>query len=218
ERVHPPGVRVLVCSDGHVFADLIGVTDEDVDAYVDALRGMIRAEGLSRIGTFDLRDVFGDLSSSRKRELLDEGFAPAMEQLRAEVRSDEHTLALYRGITRFLVEDTVSFTGTRSALQKQCRERAYGVIQRSRAWGNLVAREHPQALRLSIHPQPRGATKFGIRLLDAPDTWTTPWHSVVLRHPDGRVELMPHHQARARGELVEVDGCPDHYRADPLAS
>ncbi|HEY6794854.1 MAG TPA: L-tyrosine/L-tryptophan isonitrile synthase family protein, partial [Kineosporiaceae bacterium] len=41
ERVHPPGVRVLVCSDGHVFADLIGVTDEDVDAYVDALRGMI---------------------------------------------------------------------------------------------------------------------------------------------------------------------------------
>ncbi|HEY6797792.1 MAG TPA: L-tyrosine/L-tryptophan isonitrile synthase family protein, partial [Kineosporiaceae bacterium] len=97
ERVHPPGVRVLVCSDGHVFADLIGVTDEDVDAYVDALRGMIRAEGLFRIGTFDLRDVF------------------------------------------------------------------------------------------------------------------------VLHHPDGRVELMPHHQARARGELVEVDGRPDHYRADPLA-
>jgi pyoverdine/dityrosine biosynthesis protein Dit1 len=139
-----------------------------------------------------------------------------MEQLRAETRSDEGAVALYRGITRFLVEDTVGFTGTRSALQRQCRERAYGVIRRSRAWGNLVAHTHPQALRLSIHPQPRGTSKFGIRLLDAPDTWTTPWHSVVLRRPDGRCELMPHHQARARGELVEVDGRPDHYRTDRL--
>ncbi|GHJ99637.1 hypothetical protein SY2F82_14350 [Streptomyces sp. Y2F8-2] len=95
-------------------------------------------------------------------------------------------LALYRGITRFLVEDTADWTGTRSALQRACRQRAYGVIQRTRAWGTLIAEHHPRAVRLSIHPQPVGAPKFGIRLLDAPDAWTTPWHSAALRRSDRR--------------------------------
>jgi len=79
------------------------------------------------------------------------------------------------GMFAFAVEDTADFTGTRSALQRECRKRACGVIQRSRAWGDLIAEHHPRSVRLSIHPQPIGTPKFGIRLLDAPNAWTTPW-------------------------------------------
>jgi len=60
-------------------------------------------------------------------------------------------------ITRFLGEDTADHPGTRSALQRECRQRAYGVIQRSRAWGDLIAEHHPHGVRLSTHPQPIGA-------------------------------------------------------------
>lgn len=214
EKVYAPGARILICSDGHVFADLIQVPDEHIDAYGDALRGMIAEEGLDHIDTFDLRDVYGDgLSYDEKRRLVTEQHAPTLDELRAEVRSDEVTLGMYRGITRFLVADTAGFTGSRSALQRDCRRRAYGVIQRSRAWGELIAAHHPRSVRLSIHPQPRGAAKFGIRLLDADDAWTTPWHSVVLRRPDGGLVLLPRAEAETRGHLVHRDGRPSHYQA-----
>ncbi|WP_319949615.1 L-tyrosine/L-tryptophan isonitrile synthase family protein [Streptomyces halobius] len=36
--IHPPGARLVICSDGHVFSDLINVPDRDIDAYGDALR------------------------------------------------------------------------------------------------------------------------------------------------------------------------------------
>ncbi|MFE0251609.1 L-tyrosine/L-tryptophan isonitrile synthase family protein [Streptomyces sp. NPDC059010] len=216
ERIHPPGAHVVICSDGHVFGDLIRVPDEHIDAYADELRALIREAGLSHLSVFDLRDVLGDLPHDTKRAHVHDRHAPTLDALRAEVRTDAPTLALYRGITRFLVEDTADFPGTRSALQRECRRRAYGVIQRSRAWGALIADHHPRAVRLSIHPQPVGAPKFGIRLLDAPDAWTTPWHSAALREPDRTWSLMPRARAQRLGRLVHRDGRPSHFeRSDP---
>ncbi|MFJ8043609.1 L-tyrosine/L-tryptophan isonitrile synthase family protein [Kitasatospora sp. NPDC096147] len=211
-EVYEPGARMEICSDGHIFGDLIRVPDAHIDAYADELAAMIRRERLTRLSVFDLRDVLGDLPYDEKRARVHARYAPAVEELRAEARSDEHLRALYCGITRFLTEDTVDFTGTRSALQRECRRRAYGVIQRSRAWGDLIAEHHPRTVRLSIHPQPHGAAKFGIRLLDAPDAWTTPWHSVVLHRADGRRELMHRQEAARLGRLVTRDGRPSHYR------
>ncbi|KPI06882.1 Pyoverdine biosynthesis protein [Actinobacteria bacterium OK074] len=213
ERIHPPGARVVVCSDGHVFGDLIGVPDDHIDAYADELRELIRELALRRLSVFDLRDVPGlhGLPHDAKRGRVDAQYAPAERELRAEVREGGHTLALYRGITRFLVEDTADFTGTRSALQRACRQRAYGVIGRSRAWGAVVAEHHPAAVRLSIHPQPVGAAKFGIRLLDAPDAWTTPWHAAALQRADGSWTLMPRARAATLGRLVRRDGRPSHF-------
>jgi pyoverdine/dityrosine biosynthesis protein Dit1 len=211
ERIHPPGARVIICSDGHVFGDLIGVPDDHIDAYADDLRIQMGRMGLHRLSVFDLRDVLGDLPHDTKRTHIHERYAPTLEALRAETRADAHALALYRGITRFLVEDTADWTGTRSALQRACRQRAYGVIQRSRAWGALIAEHHPSAVRLSIHPQPIGAPKFGIRLLDTPDAWTTPWHSAALHRPDGSWTLMPRARAARLGRVVQQDGRASHF-------
>ncbi|MFJ9413472.1 L-tyrosine/L-tryptophan isonitrile synthase family protein [Streptomyces sp. NPDC101227] len=212
--VHPPGARVVICSDGHLFSDLIQVPDPHIDAYGDALRALIADAGLTRLRLFDLREVYGDLPYDDKRARVHARYAPSLESLRSLTRGgDEETLRLYQGITRFLFEDTVSFTGTRSALQRACRTRAYGVIQRSRAWGELIAGHHPGAVRLSIHPQPRGSAKFGIRLLDAPDVWMTPWHACVLQHHDGRRELMRRADAERLGRLVLRQGRPSHFEA-----
>ncbi|KPC58608.1 L-tyrosine/L-tryptophan isonitrile synthase family protein [Streptomyces chattanoogensis] len=212
--VHPPGARIVICSDGHAFSDLIRVPDAHIDAYGDALRTMIRDEGLTHLDLFDLRDVHGDLPYDEQRARLHARYAPSLETLRSGTRGgDEETRRLYQGITRFLFEDTAAFPGTRSALQRDCRTRAYGVIQRSRAWGALIAEHHPRAVRLSIHPQPRGSAKFGMRLLDAPDVWMTPWHSSVLQHPDGRRQLMRRADAERLGRLVLRQGRPSHFEA-----
>ncbi|MEU4296235.1 isocyanide synthase family protein [Kitasatospora aureofaciens] len=212
-RIHPPGARILICSDGHIFGDLINVADAHIDAYSDELTAMIDREGLRHLDTFDLRAVLGELPYDEKRARVHERYAPSVEELREQVLTEQETLRLYRGITRFLTEDTTGFPGTRSALQRECRRRAYGVIQRSRAWGELIGEQHPRAVRLSIHPQPVGAAKFGIRLLAAADAWMTPWHSAVLHRPDGRWELLRNEEAARLGRLVERDGRPSHYES-----
>ncbi|MFG2194220.1 L-tyrosine/L-tryptophan isonitrile synthase family protein [Streptomyces sp. NPDC048639] len=216
--VYAPGARVLICSDGHLFGDLIHVPDAHIDAYSDGLQAMIRAEGLRHLDIFDLRTVYGDLPYDSKRARVHDTYAPTVDELRERTRNDEQMLRLYRGITRFLVEDTAEFTGTRSALQRECRRRAYGVIQRSRAWGALIADHRPRSFRLSIHPQPRRTDKFGIRLLDARDVWTTPWHSCVLHHSDGRWELMHRRKAEMVGRLVLRGGRPSHFEAEAAGS
>ncbi|MEU2159623.1 isocyanide synthase family protein [Streptomyces sp. NPDC019208] len=214
-EIHPPGARVVICSDGHVFGDLVRVPDHHIDAYADELRALVAELGPDHLSVFDLRDVLGDLPHSAKRDRVHQRHAPALDALRAEVRAGGQALALYRGVTRFLLDDTADFTGTRSALQRECRRRAYGVIQRSRAWGALVAEHHPRSVRLSIHPQPAGAPKFGIRLLDALDAWTTPWHSTALRRADGTWSLLPRAQAAGLGRLVTRDGRPSHFEEWP---
>ncbi|MDH6115331.1 pyoverdine/dityrosine biosynthesis protein Dit1 [Kitasatospora sp. MAP12-15] len=212
-EVYAPGARMVICSDGHIFGDLIHVPDDHIDAYADELAAMIRREHLDHLSVFDLRDVLGDLPYDAKRAHVHSQYAPTVEELRVEVKSDEATLALYRGITRFLTEDTVGFEGTRSALQRECRQRAYGVIQRSRAWGDLIAEHHTRSVRLSIHPQRRGSAKFGIRLLDAQDAWSTPWHSTVVHRRDGGWELMRRSEAEQLGRVIVRDGRPSHVEA-----
>jgi pyoverdine/dityrosine biosynthesis protein Dit1 len=213
-EVYPPGARILICSDGHVFADLIQVPDDHVDEYSAELRVLIAEEGLDRLDTFDLRDVYGDMSYVDKREMVTKEHGPTIEELRSAVRADDATLSLYRGITRFLVEDTAKFDGSRSALQRECRRRAYGVIQRSRAWGELIAVHHPRQVRLSIHPQPVGAPKFGIQLLSAGDSWTTPWHAAPLVSHDGSIRLTRRTEAERVGHLVHRNGRPSHFLRD----
>ncbi|MEV4443512.1 isocyanide synthase family protein [Streptomyces sp. NPDC049577] len=217
-EVYAPGARLVICSDGHIFGDVIGVPDAHVDAYMDELRAMIRREGLTHLETFDLRDVHGDLDHDTKRRLVTAAHAPSRDALRAQVRTDEETARLYRGITRFLVEDTADHDGTRSALQRACRSRAYDVIARSRAWGALIARCHPRSVRLSIHPQPPGARKFGIRLLDSADVWATPWHTAVLRDRGGAARLMRRAEAERLGRLVWRDGRPSHFLETGVAT
>ncbi|CRK57529.1 PvcA protein, related to known isonitrile synthases [Alloactinosynnema sp. L-07] len=212
QAVYAPGARLVICSDGHIFGDVIGVADDRVDAYSDELRELMAKEELSRLSLFNLQDIYPGLSYDEKRRRVTVAYAPTIAQLREEVMTDESTLRLYRGITRFLVDDTAHWTGSKSALQRECRTRSYEVIARSRAWGDLVAAYHPRSVRLSIHPQPAGAAKFGIRLLDAPDAWMTPWHSVLVEEPGKAPRLVRHKDAVELGELVTVDGRPSHFR------
>src|SRR5687768_6662952 len=51
-EVYAPGARMLICSDGHVFGDLVRVPDDDITEYTTVLREMIELEGQGRIDLF----------------------------------------------------------------------------------------------------------------------------------------------------------------------
>lgn len=221
-RCYSPGARIILCSDGRVFSDVVGMRDEDVTAYQEELSKMIEEMGLTSISTFNLEELYEGLSFDQMRDQLMEQYGEPLEALKASVSrggkaddcsvDDKEANRLYCGITRFLVEDA-TFTGqikSRTAIQKECRGRAYEVIQRSKAWGDLVEVQFPNAVRLSIHPQSCGAKKLGIRLIE-PDNWQTPWHGVAV-DVGGRFMLLKRSQAETLGaHLIHLQGRPSHY-------
>ncbi|WP_372411698.1 L-tyrosine/L-tryptophan isonitrile synthase family protein [Streptomyces luteireticuli] len=219
-RIYPPGAVIRICSDGRVFNDLLGVDDAHVTAYVTGIDRMIKDIGATHLEQFTLDEVYTGSGHEDMRDLLSSGYAPSVEELREEVRAGGAPLAMYRGITRFMLEDLSGpqWTGTRSALQRKCRDLAYRVIQRSRAWGDLLLELFPTAVRLSIHPQPCSTGKIGILLADTPDAWLTPWHSVAVDTGEG-FTLMKRAEAEEAGAVLRhVDGRPSHYVLAPAAS
>lgn len=116
-------------------------------------------------------------------------------------------------MSRFLEADHPDDgSASRRSRRRLGKDRAYVVLQRSRAWGRLVAARLPDATRLSIHPQPTGSAKLGIALLPGGDRWATPWHTVAL-YERGAPRLVTHAEARSLGRPVYRDGRLSHYVA-----
>lgn len=211
---YSPGIEIVICSDGRVFSDVVGIKEDDISAYQIELDRMIKELSLSDVSTFNLDDIFYGLDFYQMRSELMKAYAKTMEELKDSVRSDEEAKRMYCGISRFLFEDSLHAgqTKSRAAIQKDARSRAYEVIRRSNAWSELIAERFPEAVRLSIHPQSCGSKKLGIRLIGN-ESWMTPWHGVAVATKEGHV-LLKRSEAQALGaELVySPAGRPSHYK------
>jgi pyoverdine/dityrosine biosynthesis protein Dit1 len=214
--MYPPGCRIIVCSDGRVFADIVRVSDRDVTEYNTEIRRLVKVWGLAHIDFFDLDDVYpGVKDFSILREELMVTYGESLASLQQRCRTELEARAMYNGIARFLFEDFFGldeFSGmSRTAVRDVANLAAYRVIQRSNAWGRLLAERTPQCLRLSIHPQFRVAEKIGINLIGITDCWSTPWHSVVLMRGEN-ISLVPRVEAeKMNASLIYRDGRPSHY-------
>lgn len=219
--VYAPGAVVTVCSDGHVFSDVLGIRDEHVDDYGAELHRIIRSIGGGAIGLYALADVMPGLSWEQRRGRLLDEHADPVEKIRDAVRSTPAARRMFNGIHRFVTEDNAALMPELSATQirNDAKLTAYHVVQRSQAWSRVVAGAFPDAVRLSIHPQANHDTKIGFHLLGTTDSWLTPWHGVVL--DDGlRHVLVKRAQAEKLGaRLVWRNNRPSHFvLAEPIGS
>lgn len=215
---YAPGARITLCSDGRVFSDLVGVVDDDVSAYGREIRVILEQLRADAIDVFDLDQHFGRLPFGEMRAALTERCARPLSAVRARIGAGGQALATWNGIARFLFEDAVALqpTASRTQLRKSTKEQAYEVIQRSDAWSTLVERVFPEALRLSIHPQPAHAEKIGIHLVETLDNWLTPWHSAAVK-VGGRYVLMKRYHAERMGAALVHGGIrPSHFVAETI--
>jgi pyoverdine/dityrosine biosynthesis protein Dit1 len=221
QKIYAPGAQIILCSDGRVFNDVVGIHDKDVTNYQQKLSLLIKEVSFTSISTFNLDDLYSNRDFHKMRHQLMEQYGESLQELKAAVRKgskktcsmeDEEIRRQYCGITRFLVEDAIrpGQSHSRNVIQKTCRQRAYVVIQRSRAWSNLIAERFPHAVRLSIHPQTCGTSKLGIRLMEA-ESWMTPWHGVAMDVGDSFVLLKRAHAEDLGAQLVYREGQPSHY-------
>ena len=223
KRIYTPGIKIILCSDGRVFSDVIGMEETNVTAYQAEIGKLIEEMSLTDISLFNLDDFYTDLHFTQMRDELMKNHGQSLELLKLKVRSgaqasaspeEQESNRMYSGITRFLFEDAMHAgqTKSRSAVQKEARVKAYEVIRRSNAWSNLLFEIFPDAVRLSIHPQTCGAKKLGIRLI-GDENWMTPWHGVAVEGKKGFV-LLKRSEAEALGAnlIYTADGRASHYQ------
>ncbi|CAL9294910.1 isocyanide synthase family protein [Streptomyces sp. NPDC095602] len=212
---YEPGARITICSDGHVFSDLVGVPDETVHAYGVELESLLAAIGADAINTYGLEDAFPGFPFDEQRAMLTSQYAVPVEEVRARALAEPAARNIFGGIHRFLFEDRMALsTGrSRNSVREETKSLAYQVIQRSDAWSQLVEDFFPEALRLSIHPQVSHSPKIGIHMMRTKDNWLTPWHGVALDDGDG-IRLVKRHEAEQLGAtLVMRGGRVSHYIA-----
>lgn len=222
---YEPGARMILCSDGRVFADSVGMLDEDITTYQNELDELIAQIGPGNFSKFNL-DMWSDQEFSELRSRLMAEYGNSLESLQEKVRrgakhsddpEDLEAHRVYLGITRFLFEDALHAgqTMSRAAIQRDARNRAYQTILRSNAWSNLIAERFPGAVRLSIHPQPAGSAKLGIRLIET-EVWMTPWHGVAVETDKGFVIMKRRDAEQIGAQLIrDAEGRASHYVMNP---
>jgi L-tyrosine isonitrile synthase len=217
---YSPGARVTICSDGHVFSDVVGVTDNAVTAYRESLMACIKAANLTSLDLFGLDDAFGSSDYPRLREILERDYAVSLHDLRNSVRTDAAARSMFNGIHRFMYEDALARGqndgSSKTKLRNESKDAALETIRRSNAWSRVVAEQFPEAIRLSIHPQPPHSEKFGLRLMPTRDGWLTPWHGVVLDDGNTRYLAKRWDAEKLGASIVWRNGLPSHFVAPHL--
>ena len=219
--IYPPGARMTICSDGRVFADLVGVPDDYVDAYAREIRAIIRSLGAWTLSHVDLDEILGLADEPEAVRLaLASRYGDPAERVRERVLADPSLSAMFNGLHRFLFEDLVvrSHGRSRNAVRNACKQTAYEMIGRGMAWSTLLRERFAGAVRLSIHPHACHGEKLGVRLIESADSWGTPWHGVAV-DVGGRFRLMKRSEAEGlHAELVYRDGHPSHYVAQGVTT
>jgi pyoverdine/dityrosine biosynthesis protein Dit1 len=212
-ELHPPGARIIICSDGRAFSDYVGVTDEEVSRYGQEIKNILVSLNLNNIDIFNLEDYFKQGNFDDIRQQLVKHYGRSLAELKSSIKTEEQTLNMFNGIHRFMYTD-LKFRHpdySNNQLKEESKHLAYQVIIRSNAWSALVQDVFPESIRLSIHPQHPHSEKIGIRLMDCDNIWRTPWHGAVL--DDGQ-----HYRLMARSDieklpvnLVYENGRPFYY-------
>ncbi len=201
--VYSPGAKIHVCSDGHIFADLVHVSDPGIDRFQDEIDKIIVRFGFDSLSTFSARALYPRLKGNSLRGQMMKDFAAPLPEIKMECLANEDGRALFNGIHRFLFEDDLVLFPqlSRNQIRERSKQRAYEVIQRSQAFGKLVESQFPDAIRLSIHPHAAASPKLGIQLVPSPNRWATPWHNVLVMTDAGPC-LMPRLEAERQGAAL----------------
>lgn len=137
KEIYPPGMKIWIVSDGHVFSDCIGVDDDVVDNYTARLHELYekcKIPGVDAVAFCGLNDLFFSGVSAElfdpswvqdievlhytgtkissvsdiSRQILMKGCDTDDGTLRKEVNIPGHPrLNLYRGFSRFMMEDLI---------------------------------------------------------------------------------------------------------------
>ncbi|KAF5635996.1 ABC1 transport [Fusarium sp. NRRL 52700] len=229
-QFYEPGAELTVISDGLVYNDLLGISDQETWRYGSALRAMAERKGFSHLSFSRLQDLVAvkglpnDLNeltyvanaTNFRRTLFNKYGRDGDLDIDHEIAVNPDTLGTYKGYCRFLKSDLQHIFGPAKSSAKYRKDVKYLAKQmliRGYAFAGAVKARFPNHLRLSIH-QSTGEHKISLSLLNTKSGFTTPWHCSVVLMADGEwlSGLTVDFKADRLLELVEEDGRPSYFR------
>ncbi|EXK83050.1 hypothetical protein FOQG_12719 [Fusarium oxysporum f. sp. raphani 54005] len=229
-QFYEPGAELTVISDGLVYNDLLGISDQETWRYGSALRAMAERKAFSHLSFSRLQDLVAvkglpnDLNeltyvanaTNFRRTLFNKYGRDGDLDIDHEIAANPDTLGTYKGYCRFLKSDLQHIFGPAKSSAKYRKDVKYLAKQmliRGYAFAGAVKARFPNYLRLSIH-QSTGEHKISISLLNTKSGFTTPWHCSVVLMADGEwlSGLTVDFKADRLLELVEEDGRPSYFR------
>ncbi|GKU06417.1 pyoverdine dityrosine biosynthesis [Fusarium langsethiae] len=226
-------VELLITSDGVMYNDLLGISDEEVWRYGEGIRRIAKEQGCSHISfnrlgalishevdsTASLDDYMRDAPGYRRQleALLPPGFDPAQE-----IKTNHDVKLTYLGYKRFLDLEMQNAAPNDSNLSLRDRKAitAKNMIKRGKAYAEAIRNAYPNAIRLSIH-ESDDVNKISIAILPlASGNPMTPWHGALVRAVNGNLTISHALNVSAlKYDLVYEHGKPSYFRErSPLFS
>ncbi|KZM27357.1 uncharacterized protein EKO05_0003721 [Ascochyta rabiei] len=230
KAVYEHGAEVHITSDGLVYNDLLGVPDEDVWTFGEAVRQITVDNDLHHLSFLRLWDLLGTPGTWSKehylanahniRQELNKRFGdPQFEANMANMSSSDMQMT-HTKYLEFLKSDLLL---NKKWLQQAPEEQAVTIVDTAKAmmgrWKAFAAAleaSRTDYVRLSIHDS-GGKDKLSMALIPQKQRGAlgaTPWHSVVVAELDGSYRSVQRHIVDLqRYELIYHKGRPYFYRA-----
>ncbi|KAJ5548943.1 hypothetical protein N7513_006177 [Penicillium frequentans] len=230
-QVYKPGAEVHISSDGLVYNDLLGVSDEAVWNYGEALRRMAIDKEFHHIRFIRLIDLLDHpipLSSnddaarayylahaSCLRRELEFRFGNPGFDVHQSIKNDEDVCRTYRGYLKFLTKDMAPQLSSKSKREKTASisHVARSMIVRGQMFAAAVRANRGDYIRLSIHDSNSGH-KVPVSLIPQARglIGLTPWHSCVAVDLNGVYRPVHTEDVRHTHDLIYKDGQPYYFR------
>lgn len=232
-RVYELGADVYISSDGLVYNDILGVPDDTVWEYGEALRRMAVEKELHHVKFIRLFELLEHpwipLTSAEqaksyylahaqclRRELMYR-FEDRSFDADAAIRNDNDTCLTYRGYIKFLTKDLAPQMDTQYTSKKaraaHIAQIARSMIVRGKMFAAAIKANRADYVRLSIH-ESNGAKKLSISLVPQGRgaLGYTPWHSSIAVGADGIFRTVHAEDVRETHDLVYKNGQPYFFR------
>ncbi|GFG02326.1 spore wall maturation protein DIT1 [Aspergillus udagawae] len=232
-RVYEPAADVYISSDGLVYNDILGVPDETVWEYGEALRRMAVEKELHHVKFIRLFELLEHpwipLTSAEqaksyylahaqclRRELMYR-FEDRSFDADTAIRNDNDTCLTYRGYIKFLTKDLAPQMDTQYTSKKaraaHIAQTARSMIVRGKMFAAAIKANRADYVRLSIH-ESNGAKKLSISLVPQVRgaLGYTPWHSSIAVGADGTFRTVHAEDVRETHDLVYKNGQPYYFR------
>ncbi|KAI9890315.1 MAG: hypothetical protein M1814_004225 [Vezdaea aestivalis] len=229
-QVYAHGAEITIATDGLVFNDIVGISDEDTYEYSRVLMQLAADKGFEGIKMVRVMDLLGFTAGQTMtkelylqhvdecRKELNSQFGNADEAIREMIQSDPDTLTTYRGFIRFLETDLKHSPVAQNAVSGRqyrviVKQVAQGMMNRAESFTKIIKARCPGFVRLSIHPS-TGLEKLSVPLIvQANGSFPkSPWHCSVAVGVDGSYSTVHSKDVRETHNLVERAGRPYFYR------
>ncbi|CAG8417188.1 unnamed protein product [Penicillium salamii] len=231
KQVYPLGGEVHIATDGLVFDDVVGISDDDTWAYGEGLLQLAVEKGYEKniklLRVMDIlghtegktldKDLYMALAQKCRDELL-ESYGRTEEEVRTMMREDPDTLLTYCGFIRFLETDlrhsAVAQNATSGHKFRKCVKKvAINMMIRAESFTKLLQARKPDHVRLSIHPS-TGSVKLSVPLIiqGTGEFPKSPWHSSIALSLEGLYSTVYSKSVCETHNLIYKNGRAYYYR------